>query len=332
MGLVDKFRLAIEKFRYLSHSAKGKDLFLYLMCVVVSFLFWLFLSLDGEVQRDYEVPVRVVNIPQDVKALDRWPENIAVTVQGKGMQFIAYSWGEMSPIKIPYNDYVNDTGVFRMTKTKIESKIHDYFGQNVSVLSTRPDSIVVHTTTNPGKKVRLVIDADITPSYQSILSGPIVANVDSVTLYSAGRLPSSLDKVVTEPIKESGLTDTTYFRSVKIKPVEDVLIVPSAVDIMVPVEPLISKKKVISINVLNVPEQCRVILFPYSVEVSYLVPISKYNSDMQINAFVNYRDIKEGSKTLDVTVTAESHLCRSITYSPQSVEYVVEYFNSDAIK
>lgn len=327
MGIKTRLHDTMVRMKLLAHSARGKDLLLYAMCVVAAFVFWLFLSLDGEVQRDYELPLKIENMPDKTVALDRWPKDIAVTVQGKGWQFVRYAWGEMPPLKISYKDFAGEEGVFRMSKTKIESRIHDYFGQNVSVLSTRPDSIVVHTTNKPGKRVKVIIDADITPSYQSMISGPITANVDSVTLYSLNRIPASVKSVETMPVKESGLTDTLHIRSVRLKPIPEVRMIPETVDITIPVEPLIAKKKTVTISVINAPADCRIILFPYSVEVSYLVPISKYGTDMQFNAFVNYRDISLESKSVKVHVNSESDLCRSVTFSPESVDYVMEYFN-----
>ena len=50
-------------------------------------------------------------------------------------------------------------------------------------MSVRPDSVRVTYTTAPGVSLPIIINADVHPSLQSIINGPITANVDSVKVY-----------------------------------------------------------------------------------------------------------------------------------------------------
>ena len=47
-------------------SSRGQNVLLYLLFVAVAFVFWVFLSLDTEVQRDFDVPVELQDIPDSV--------------------------------------------------------------------------------------------------------------------------------------------------------------------------------------------------------------------------------------------------------------------------
>ncbi|MDE5836341.1 MAG: hypothetical protein K2H50_04990, partial [Paramuribaculum sp.] len=68
------------------HSAKGRDVILYLMCVCVAFIFWALFSLDSDIQRDYEVPLEIVDKPDSVTLIGNLPSYLGVSVQGKGSQ------------------------------------------------------------------------------------------------------------------------------------------------------------------------------------------------------------------------------------------------------
>ena len=57
------------------------------------------------------------------------------------------------------------------------------------MLNTRPDSIAIVFTTEPGHRLPLIIDADISTSLQSVQSGFPEVNVDSVTVYTRGSIP-----------------------------------------------------------------------------------------------------------------------------------------------
>ena len=55
-----------------------------------SFCFLVFLSLDSEQQRDYDVPVEIENVPDSITMLGRVPSSLNVSVQGKGYQLIRF--------------------------------------------------------------------------------------------------------------------------------------------------------------------------------------------------------------------------------------------------
>ena len=145
--------------------------------------------------------------------------------------------------------------------------------------------------------------ADIHPNLQYIISGPITANIDSVSIYSARDLPHDLRAVTTEPIVKSGLKDTTCYE-VKFVPV------PGA-------------------EVINVPSDMNMLTFPSKVEVSYLVPMSAYKDDYPLKAYADYRSIKPGANKLGLSLSLIPELYHSVSFSPDSVEYVIEQMHYD---
>lgn len=267
------------------HSSRGKDVLLYLLFVAVAFVFWVFLSLDTEVQRDFELPLEVQDMPDSVTVIGQIPSEIGVSVKGKDSQLLRYMWGKMSPVKFKWNENLAENA-FLLSHVKLEARLRDYFGSGVQVVSCRPDSVRVAYTTLPGIKVKLNVQADIRPNLQYIISGPIRADVDSVTLYSSTDLPHSLKFVSTEPVVKSELKDTMRYE-VKVKPIAGVRIVPDKVIVTVPVEPLISRRRTINLDVMNLPPDKGLITFPSKVDISYLVPMSAYNDDYPVKAFVD---------------------------------------------
>lgn len=304
------------------HSSRGKDVLLYLLFVAVAFVFWVFLSLDTEVQRDFEVPVEVQDLPDSVTIIGQIPSEIAVSVKGKDSQLLRFMWGKMSTMKFKWEENVAEKN-FLLTHTKLDSRLRDYFGSNVQIVSFRPDSIVAPFTSQPGTRVKLNIQADIHPNLQYIISGPIKANVDSVTLYSSTDLPHSLKYVSTEPIVKSNLTDTVRYE-VKVKPISGVRIVPDVVTVTVPIEPLIARKRSVKLDIVNLPSDKGLITFPSKIEISYLVPMSAYNDDYPVKAFVDYDDIKSQKKKLPVSLSVIPDVYHNMSFSPDSVEYIIE--------
>ena len=303
-------------------SRRGRDVLLYLLFVAVAFVFWLLLSLDTEVQRDFEVPVEMQDVPDSITVIGKFPTDFSVSVRGKDSQLLRFLWGKMPVMKFKWDEQ-SEENVIYMSRAKIDSRFRDYFGNAIQIMSFKPDSIKLNYSTLPGKRVALAIDADIHPHPQYIISGPMTANIDSVNVYAVGDVPHSLTRVVTEPIVKSGLKDTTRYE-VRIKPVNGMRIIPDRVIVTVPVEPLISRKQLISVEVVNVPDDKNIITFPSKVEISYLVPMSDYNNDYPLKAYADFRSIKPGRNKLGLSLSVIPDLYRNVSFSPDSVEYIIE--------
>lgn len=311
-----------RRLRAALQSKSGRDIMLYLMFCAVAFFFWLFLSLDTEVMRDFDIPVEITDLPDSVTVIGQVPPAINVSVKAKDSHLLKFMWGKMSPIKLKWAENSTDSHLF-LSRAKLDGRIREYFGPGISVVTTRPDSIFIPYTTDPGLKVRLDIDADIQTNLQYIISGPIKANVDSVTLYSNADIPHSLRYVATEPIIRTGLRDTARYE-VKVKPIAGVRIIPDHVTVTVPVEPLISKKRIIPIEVTELPEGKRLLTFPNRIEMTYLVPISAYGDDYPVRATVRYTDTALPGNKIPVSVSLTPDIYRNVSFTPQMVDYIIE--------
>ena len=303
-------------------SSRGQNVMLYLLFVAVAFVFWVFLSLDTEVQRDFDVPVELQDVPDSVTVIVQIPPSIGVSVKGKDSQLLRFLWGKLSPVRLKWQENAED-GAIVVNHQKLDSRMREYFGNGVQIVSCRPDSLHVPYTSQPGVKVKLMIHADVRPNLQYIISGPIMASTDSVTLYSVTDLPHSLKFVSTEPLVKSGLKDTTRYE-VKVKPIAGVRIIPDVVTVTVPVEPLIMRKRSIGIEVENLPEGVNMITFPSKVEISYLVPMSSYNDDYPVKAYVDFHGAKPSKKKLGVTLSSMPGVYHNVSFTPDSVEYIIE--------
>lgn len=304
-------------------SSRGKNVLLYLLFLGVSFLFWIMLSLDNEVQRDFDIPVEFVDVPDSITFINQPPRTIAVSVKAKGSQLLQYYFGKTPSLKITMSDGVITDNRFALNRAKLDGRLRDYFGNNVTIMSCRPDSIALSYTTSPGKKIKLKVNADIHPALQYIISGEIKANIDSVTVYSVGDIPRSIKQAETMTIVKSELKDTMRYE-VRIKPIPGVRIIPSSVIVTVPIEPLISKKRTIPVEAINVPEGTTLITFPSKIDCNYLVPMSHYNDDLPLKAYVDYTTINPESSKIAVTLSITPPHYHNIGLSPDSVEYIIE--------
>lgn len=309
------------------HTRQGKNLIVYAMCLIVSFVFWVFITLDEDVERDYLVNIQLENVPDSVVIIGNVPSTINTVIKGKGAQFLRYSISGVPQMKIDFRQYSNGRNL-SLSRSKLDSRLRDIFGQNINIVSVSPDSVSVNYTDHPGKRLPLVLKADITPSVQSVISGIITTNIDSVSVYSVNGIPSGLSHIETELLTLTDISDTAVCE-VKIRQIDGMRILPESVTVTVPVELLISKKRSVPVIAENMPENLRLITFPSNVEINCLVPMRLYNREVPMQAVIDYKKLTAGELRAKVRLSALPDSYKLVAVTPDSVDYYIETIKQD---
>lgn len=316
-----------EKITTISKTARGKNILTFLIFLLISTLFWFMMVLNDDVQRDYKVKLEIEDLPDNVTILTKLPENIDVSVIGKGRSFIKFDWGAADPIlRVKYSDLA-DRGDNRMalSEQNLSSAVRDIFGTATQVSSTKPDSLSLKYTTRPGDKLPLFVNLDVQASPEYIIYEKPIVDVDSVYVYSVRGIPSSVISVRTEQMSLRNLSDTTIVDARVIAPA-GTRVVPETVSVTIPVQPLVSKSQTVDIKVVNVPRGWSLLTFPSAVQISYLLPMSLYSSDYYSpNAVVDYLDINPSRSSVTVDIQGVPDYYRSVMVNPSSVEYVIDH-------
>lgn len=324
----DKVRQWIRSANAALHSSRGKDYLVFLLFLCVSYIFWLMLTLNNEIQEDLEVPVELAEVPDSITIISDIPPSISVSVRDKGSSLARYVWGSTPTLRIRFSDGKKTDNRLVISESDIDSRLRSFFGQTSQIISSKPDSINIYYTTQPGRLVKLDLRVDAHPTMQCVISGPITSDTDSVMIYSINDLPASLTSVQTVPIVRTGLSDTTFVEA-RISPVPNSRIIPDKVMVRIPVEPLIAKKRLIPITVTGVPSGMELLTFPSQVEISYLVPMSLYSVDDEaLHAIADYSSLitPTGGLTsrLAVQLPILPAFYRNVSLSTDSVEYILE--------
>ncbi|MCM1292120.1 MAG: hypothetical protein NC111_00155 [Bacteroides sp.] len=316
-------RNSVDHIRQKFRTRRGHNVIVYLICLAAAFLFWVIMTLDETTERDYHVSVELVNVPDSVVLVGDVPSSVNVVVKGKGTQFLRYSIMSVPTLKIDFRQYATADNYLRLSRAKLDVRIRELFGQGVSVVSVVPDSIRVGFTTGKGYKVPLKVNANVSASGHSTISGPVTAAFDSVTIYTLDNNPPDLDMVETEELRVNNLSDTTVV-NVALKRQSGMRMIPDHVNVTVPVEMLVSKKCSLPIKVVNLPENTHLITYPSAIEVSYLTPMRLSNTPIEAQAVIDYNSISPSSRYAAVSVQAPAGGFKIVSVSQDSVEYVVE--------
>lgn len=310
-----------KKFR----TTRGKALLQFLMFLGMSFIFWTALILNEDFHNDISVPISISNIPDSVTLITEPPKNIKISLKAKGYNFLKYKLKTSPGVNISFNKYKQNNRIL-LGNTEMQELTRMIFGTNSVSTSFSPDSINIYFTTKPGKRLKLEIDTEISTENKYIVNGEIKSDIESVMLYALNNIPSNITSIKTEPIRLDELKKSTIIKARVIAP-HGMKVIPDSVNVTIPVEPLILKKKSTTIEINNCPNNCKIITFPSIIELNYLVPKSRYNNETtQIKIYVDYNDININANKLPVRISDIPSNYRGVTPSIDSVEYIIEQY------
>jgi hypothetical protein len=293
----------------------------FMMFLIVSSIFWCIVTLDDDALNEFDVKISINNVPKNVTFISDVPSIIHVNVRDKVSSLISNGILKKPTIQLDFDKYA-DKGVFRLSESELDASLRSIFGNSAQIASASRDSIRLNYTTYPGKRVKVIVDANFTPSLGNTISSQIIAP-ESITLYSEASILDTIKVVRTEKIVRRNISDDTEFQ-VKIIPIKGVKMIPDKVSIKATVEPLVLKKTVVEITPKNVPADENLMIFPNKSEVSYFVPMSKFNDPIgDIILQVDYNTIRPNDSKIKVKVSSFPSDYINVKATTDSVEFTI---------
>ena len=313
-----------ERWRILKNSSGFKNFMLFLVFVFVSAVFWFILALNDSAQDHFNVKLQVVNMPDSVTFISDVPDKFGVTVNDKGTNIWRNGYLKNPSITIDFKKYAYD-GILHFTYSDLQSSLKETFGPSAQVTSLSLDSLHLIYTTNPGKIVPVVVDCQVHPASGTTLVGAIKASPSKVYVYGSSEVLDTIHYVNTVDLTLRDLSETTVM-DVKIDKIKGGRAIPSKVSLTIPIEPLVRKEAMVTIDPINVPAGTQLLIFPSKVPVEYYVAMSQLSNDedRNIELVVNYDDIANSTTgKLKVTNVSSPERLKNLTLKSDSVEYAV---------
>ncbi len=308
----------------LKESPRTRSILLYLGFVVISAVFWSFLTFNRDVKLDIEVPVKV-SMPDNVHLLSRVPDTLTVTVNDRGYRFFSYLFNKTPSLTLRFDDYNDGVGNFKVDQSHLKKALAAVLNKHATIISVLPENINIRFTDLPGKKVPVKTDIIVEPREDYAQYGALIQSQDSVLVFSDAQTLNEINEVYTYHVEETDLTDTLR-RKVSIAPIKGAVVEPRTIEITVPIEKMRYQTRHVKIVVRNAPPSVKMLLFPSDVEVSYRSPVSRIKDDAGITAVVDYNslDTYSSNNKVKVLIGEIPAAYQDVKLTPDSVEYIIE--------
>lgn len=311
----------------LFRKALGKDVLIFLGFLLVSLFFWSLQAMQEIRTYVLTVPVVYEPVPEHISITNTLPASFKVTLRDKGIVLHQYfiHRKEMAVRLNPMKWYVKD-GIGKVDRLVIESYIRQSLDPTTELISLYPDTVSFYFVEKAGKSLKVVVKHEIHPSAQHLVTGDVVAVPSSIMAYAPQSLLDKLDSVETVLLRDEGLKSNKVY-TVDLKRYEGVRFSTNKVKVHVNVEEFTEKWLTVPVTSIGFPANERLLAFPSSVNVSFLVGLSAYErvkaSDFEVG--VSYdKVIGTTNKQLKLQLIKQPVYVKRVKLQPEVIECLIE--------
>lgn len=306
-------------------TSRFRSFLLYIAFVTIAAIFWFVFALNDSVQQSFDVSVRLKDVPDSITFISDIPDRVHVSVRDKGTGLLRNAVLKHPTIEIDFKEYAVPTeSAMSLSRSDIAAMMKKAFGASAQIVSVSLDSLRLLYTDKPGKRVPIVVQSDVTAASGYVIGDRPRLSQGYTIIYGPTEVLDTITRVYTDRIVRRRLSEPTTVEA-KLKPVAGARLIPSKVGVTIPVEPLVNKRQMVGVSVINIHDGGSVLLFPQKVEVSYYVPMSSFNEEQTgIEVVADYSSRGAGlSGRIPVRIQRAPKECVNLSLQTDSLEYTV---------
>ena len=323
----------ISKYLRLDKMKNDRRVFVFSVCLFIATSLWFLDALSKDYTTTLSYNVKYVNPPRNLFLSNTPPERIDLRVHAHGFTLLRHKLAfSFSPLLLDLTSLSQnmDTtqNMVQVTGENLIRRIGNQVSKEISIAEVAPRNIMLQFDTLHSRIVPVepIYSLNFKPQFN--LSGTVQLEPDSVEIAGPAGLIDTITVLQTVPINFNEL-ETSIKQSLRIIHPARTTIYPERVVLQVPVENFTEKKVTLPVQVINVPENAQVKIFPAQVNVAFMIGLSSYESvsSADFTATVDFDQVSVQRETLEVQVESKPQFIQLLKVSPASVEYLIETEN-----
>lgn len=256
----------------------SKEILLFIFFLGLSGIFWLSLTLNETYEKEFAVPVSIVDIPKNTVLTSDEVDTIHVTIRDKGIVLVAYKYGKaLSNLRLHFRNYTNNNGSGVVSASEIQKHIYQNIASSSRITAIKPDKLEFYYSYGSKKQVPVRWSGRVIPEELYFVSR-VAYEPDSITIYASEDKLDSISMVYTEQLNYANFRDTltvdcNLAKLKGVKTVPDHVRIRFFTDVLT--EERISNVPIVGINM---PEGKVLRTFPAKTSVSFVAGVSVYRN------------------------------------------------------
>lgn len=290
---------------------------------VLAVALWFLVTLNTQTYTSsYNIPIKVVNVPEIFQMKDDLPATVRVTARGKGDELInEHLETADDTIKIDFPSFQSRSYFIGSSNFNIVGRA---LRNDLEPIRMEPDTLPIGFAMRATKKVPILLDLNLNMPLGYRHYGELSADHDSVLVSGP---EGELEKITFWP------TDTSLTRrvsnlstiTVNMESRKSFQVTPRTVRVEVNPLPFTERTMMVPILGFNLPGDTRLRLTPDSVKVSFLVPLVNYEA-VETYDFHYGVDFKRLNPRSPYVIPLPKDIPESVeiqSFSPTRVKYLI---------
>ncbi len=331
------WRFLLQKQSSLSpgEAANKRRIYIFLLCVAISTLFWLFNKLSQETSATLSKPIVFEAFPDNLVAASQSDSIISYRLRSSGLRLIRAFWFSPADTLFIQSDALpvarrDGKELHFVDENRLSTMLTNRFGQWANLEAVIPDTVFVELVPAITRRLPVKLDADISFEQRFRPYGNIRVEPDSVLITGPKTILDTLRHVSTEHWTSGRLRQDTekILNLNKPLPLKSLRLESETVKLTVPVAEFTESYIELSLHVTDpddsTPANLR--LFPNRVTVNYLVALNDYASvnEQMFRASVPCPISNDpGDGRLTVVLDAYPSFVDVLSISPPFIEYII---------
>lgn len=317
-----------RKVRDFLFAAVNGEFLIFLFFFALAGVFWLLMSLNETLEREIKVPVRLVNVPDNVVLMSNETDTVKLTLRDKGLVLAGYVYGDgLKPINLNFKAYVKDSaGYVALPMAEINRLLYLQLSASTKIVQTKGDKYEIYYNYGLSKKVPVKWKGTVEPEHLYFISN-VDYSPDSVTVYASAKLLDTITEAHTEDLSISNFRDTLTVGT-RITKMRGVKFIPEKVNVRFMTDVLTEESiHDIPIEGINVPNGKVLRTFPAKVNVRFVTGVSQFRklTKEDFKVVADYDEIADGKKEkCTVLLRLVPHGVSRATLNVQQVDYLIE--------
>ena len=313
---------------YFKNFKVSKKLLTFSFFIVLATIFWVLNALDKEYTTEIDFPVVFYNLPETKTPINEIPQKINVKITAYGYDIIGKVKSGNKFLRINFKKHAvrknnkSDSNNYYILTDVLHKNINEKLGTNIKIINIYPDSLNFILANITSRKIP--VKADIKTSYKQMFmqNGALQILPAEIKVSGFKKQIDTIKFIKTEFIEFKDLSDT-LISEVRLMQIEGVRFTDKFVKIKVPVEKYTEKTLELPVNIKNLPDTLKMIIFPKNIKIRFKVALSSFNkiTAEQFKANINY---KKNTKKLKVSLEKSPNNINITTLYPEYLDYIIE--------
>lgn len=301
---------------------------MFLVFLVLSLLFWTLIKLSKAYTTDVVFDVNYKNIPANKVFQSSVISEITASVKSSGFNLLKYKINRKK-LNIDLSGFSYKSGLtYYYLPNNHLSELRFQLTVDSSIERISIDTIFVSLGQNKVKKVPVELNAEIQFKLGYNFVGEILMQPDSVLVSGPASLIDTIYKVVTHEISLKEVSGNIE-RNVSIHSFnnENVILSNSQVELFAEIDRFTEGTLNVTFEVINIPDDVKIITFPKEVAVIYKVGLSNFSKITTENMKVvcDFKQTEEHNQDYMIPALLEqSSLISSVRFVPAKIEFLIE--------